>query len=214
MGRARVRYAGALLLLVAGSPAAAQTTIEIGPVFGYYRPAGGFDPAAAYSVSLPRNPQELSGIAWGGQATIWLRTRVGAQLQVTSIASTMGLVNTPAGPMGPTSARVTTGAAQLLYDFLPKSQGSRAWLSAGPGIVRHGGDAYAGVGSQTDLAGAAGLGGSVPITGALSATAGVTALVYSYDVAMPADLRANGESLQKGFQSDVLLSVGVTWALH
>ena len=214
MGRTHVRYAGALLLLAAGSPVVAQTAIEAGPVFGYYRPTGTFKPAPVYSIALPRSPQDLSGVAWGGQARIWLGPRIGAEIQVTTAASTKGVVNTPAGPMGPISARVTTGTAQLLYDFLPTSAGSRAWLSAGPGVVRHGGEAYAGVGSQTDLAGAAGLGGSISISRAVRAAAGVTALFYSYDVAMPADLRAAGESLQKGFQSDVLVSVGVTWALH
>lgn len=214
MDTPRRRFGSALLLLLGGSPVFAQTSIELGPLGGYYRPTGSFEPATVYSVRMPGEPKDLSGMAWGGEARVWFGGPFGAGIQVVSVGSERGSVITPVGPTGPIPARVTTGIVQLLFDVLDRADGVRVWLSAGPGLVRHGGEAYDAVGSQADVAAAGGVGGSCPIAGSLRATAGLTALLYSYNVAMPAALRLNGESLQKGSRRDALFHVGVNWVLH
>lgn len=207
----RILAGSALLALVLAPPAEGQSSVTLGPMAGYYLPTGGFDPATVYLVGLPDTPGDLKGGAWGGEAGIEWGGRLGVRVQALTSATRLGRVYTPGGPVGPTSVRILAGSAQLCYALLVDPRGNRIWVSAGPGVIRHGGDAYAAVGAQTDLAGALGLGGRVPLGGAFALTAGVSALFYAYDVAMPAALRLNGDSLQKGTQRDVLFHVGVDW---
>ena len=214
MNRTCCHFGSALLLLLVGAPVAAQATIEAGPVLGYYRPVGSFEPAPVHSTSLPGEPQDLSGPAWGGEARIWFGGRVGAQLRITSATSEHESVITPAGPTTPAEWRVTEGAAQVLIGVVSRPGAYRVWLSAGPGFVRHSGEAFEEAGSQLDVAGVVGVGGSIPLSSAISATAGFTASFYSYDVAMPSDLQENGESLQKGSQQDELFHIGLNWVWH
>jgi len=140
-----VRPLGVLFLTAAfsglvSSPIEGQVNFEVGPVLAYYRPVGNFRNVPVHSVRLPRTPQELSGIALGGEARAWVTGRIGIQLQGAVASSTVGKVTTPGGVFGPTSARVLMGAVQALSSVLPVDGRVSLWVSGGPGLVHHGGD--------------------------------------------------------------------------
>lgn len=195
------------------APLQAQTSFEVGPLFGYYLPTGSFESASVYSTALPRKPSDLAGFAWGGEARAWFGGRLGVAAQSFIASSDVGGGVTPAGVLGATSARVLTFTVQGLLDLSPASERYRLWLGAGPGLVRHEGDAYAPYGSPTDLAGTVGAGVNLPIFSDLSVTAGASALFYMLDVPMPLMLQENPGSLERGFQTDLLFRLGLSWAM-
>lgn len=80
--------------------------------------------------------------------------------------------------------------------------------------MRHGGNAYAAHGSPSDIAGAFSAGSSIPVVGPVRATASVSGLMYDFEIEMPGTLRGNPGSLQRGFQTDMLLHLGATWTLR
>ncbi len=208
----RILHALTSVVAVA-APLRAQTTVNVGPSFGYYRPFGHFDPASVYSTSLPTTPSDLRGFAWGGAAQITFGQRLGAEAKVSVANSTIHGGNTPAGPRGPTSAHVVAVTLQAQYEVSPTPETYRVWLSAGPGLIRHGGDAYAPYGSPTSVSGALGVGISLPIGFHLQIAADATTLLYSFDVKMPPELQGNPGSLQHGTQADALVHVDVRWGL-
>jgi hypothetical protein len=202
---------GLVLAGAFGTPLCAQPSFAVGPVFGYYRPTGSFDPASVYVTSLPTQPSDLSGSAWGGLAQVWITRRFGVEAQAAVASSSIGPVITPAGPRGPTPAQVVTVTAQALLNLATEPKLYRLWVSAGPGFVRHGGSSYAQFGSPSNLAAVFGVGFSVPIGAGLSATAGATAEFYQLNIPMPPGLQGNPGSLESGFQKDGLVHVGLTW---
>ena len=200
---------GALVITaVQPAPVAAQSRFELGPLVAFYRPAGTFRSAPYYDVVLPNSPRDLAGFAWGAQGRLWLSSRTGVQLQVAQACSNVGGGNTPAGPYPPRQARVLTLSVQGLYNVLPTplGEGSRLWLSAGFGLVRHGGSAYARYGSPAQLASVVGLGYAKPIARRLTATLGLSTSLYYIDVS-----DNNGTSIEHGFQADGLLHAGLIW---
>ena len=199
------------LSLLFATPLRAQTTVDVGPLFGYYRPLGRFDPASVYSTSLPTNPSDLRAFTWGGAAHLSFGRRLGAEGQLSVANSTIAGGNTPAGPRGPTEAQVVVVTLQGQYDVSPTPEKYRVWLSAGPGLVRHGGDAYAPHGSPVSVGSALGVGITLPITLRLRIAADATTLLYPFDVKMPPELQGNPGSLQHGVQTDALIRLGVRW---
>ena len=193
------------------APVCAQTTVAMGLVFGYYLPLGHFDPASVYSTSLPIRPSELRAFTWGGTAQISFGGRLGVEGRLSVANSTVPGGITPAGPLGPTGAQEVVATVQGQYDVSPSPENYRVWLSAGPGLIRHGGDAYARYGSPLSLGGAFGVGITLPIMSRLQIAADATTLLYPFDVKMPRDLQGNPGSLQHGAQTDALIHLGARW---
>jgi hypothetical protein len=191
--------------------ASAQTRLEFGPLLAYYRPFGAFDPASVFSTALPRTPQDLSGVAWGGVARAWFGTRIGAEFGGLIAGGTIPSQPTPAGPTRPIGTRVGVVTVQGLLTLTGAPTGRQAWVSAGAGVIRHGGDAYARYGNPADTGLAIGAGARVPIAARLDATFGVSTLVYMIDVPMPPELSLNPGSLQRGRQVDTFFHLGATW---
>ena len=193
-------------LLLLTSATAAQTRVEVGPILGLYAPLGSFGPAVYYSTALPNDPADLSGVAVGGQARWWVTPRVGLQADATVAFSRVGGGPTPIGVLPATAARVFTGSAQVLYSVLVGGDRRRIWVSAGAGVVRHGGAAYRPYGSPIQLAGAFGIGSTFPLGRKLSVLAGATALLYQLNVR-----DSVGTSLEHGTQFDARLQTGISW---
>jgi hypothetical protein len=197
--------------LLLSYPLSAQLSVDLGPMLAYYRPVGQFDEASIYSTSLPRHPADLSSGAYGAEARLWIRRRLGVQVQAATASSRIRKGWTPLGEVGPTPARVLSLSAQGLYAFLPHDKRYSAWFSGGFGYVHHGGKAYEPYDSTTDLAAVLGVGGTVGIRGPLRASGGLGILLYPFDVPMPDELRLNPGSMQHGFQEDILMHIGVSW---
>ena len=198
-------------VLLAGA-LAAQTSLSVGPYVGYYRPFGHFEPASVYSTNLPPEPQDLAGAAFGGEADAWFGKRFGASIDAAVTRSSIGVTFTPEGPRGPISARVETFVAQALV-ALPRLPGLNSWISGGFGMVRHTGDAYAGLSSLSQGAGVIGAGSRVDLNNRFSLTAGVTTLWYMLNVPMPPELRLNPGSLERGRQLDVTFRLAASWSI-
>ncbi len=201
----------ALLFGISPSRTSAQTRLEIGPLVGFYMPEGSFG-HPTIGGSLPTSPSRLRGAALGAQGRSWFNSGVGLQLQVAETSHDVGggLV-TPAGyTTSPEVARVTAVSAQILYR--PEPSGIPIWLSAGAGLVDHGGKAYtqgadiAGTEGLTPLAGAVGVGFDVPVGSALTATLGLSTLFYELNVHT-----RGGQYFERGFQTDVLPFISLEW---
>ena len=205
-----IRFAIIALVVFIPSRVVSQTRVEGGPLLGLYSPAGSFQPAPYYSTALPNAPSALTGAAMGGQGRIWFSRRLGLQLQIAWASSRVGGGNTPAGTAPSTPASVLTSSVQALFALSHPSQRIQLWLSAGPGLVRHGGGAYARYGSPVQLVTTLGFGSAIPIGSHLSVNLGATTFLYNIDVADSA-----GTSLEQGFQVDPLFHLGLsvrTWA--
>lgn len=195
------------LAVALAEQAPAQIRVDVGPLLALYAPIGEFQPAPYYTTSLPNSPGDLTGVAWGGQVRAWFTEKFGIQLQVASASSAVGGGNTPAGPVPSTPARVLTASAQGLYVVSAPSRRARLWVSAGAGLLRHGGAAYARYGAPVQAATALGLGSAIPMSRHLRANIGVTTFFYYIDVSDSA-----GTSLEHGFQVDPLIHAGLSWA--
>lgn len=206
---------GSALSLGVARPLAAQVSVELGPVVGYYHPLGHFGPASVYATDLPTTPQELSGTAWGGQARVWIGSHFGngAQASVASSTVEQGCTPGPGGCLPSRSARVLAVSARVLYDLSPKPRTYRVWVGVGPVLVRHGGTSYAPYGPPTDFGTSLGAGADVRLIGGLRVSAGVNTLFYTLYLPMPADLQLNGGALEYGPQTDMLLELGATWSV-
>jgi hypothetical protein len=191
---------------------AAQTSVSVGPYVGYYRPFGHFEPASVYSADLPREPQDLAGVAFGGEADAWFGRNFGASVDAALTRGSVAIITTPESPRGPTSAHVETVVAQALV-ALPRQLGPHSWISGGIGMVRHAGDAYVGLSSLSQGAGVLGAGSRLDLNNRVSLTAGVTTLWYMLDVPMPPELRANPGSLERGRQLDVTFRLAASWSI-
>jgi hypothetical protein len=133
-------------------PAAAQSRWELGPLVAAYIPTGSFQPAPYYSTALPSDPGDMAGVAWGARGKLWFTPRLGLQIQAAVSSTNVGGGPSPAGLLRPTPVRVLALTAQGLYD-LHLSPSSRVWISAGGGLIQHGGAAYEPYGSPTNAAG-------------------------------------------------------------
>jgi hypothetical protein len=191
----------------------AQATFELSPLFGYYAPTAPFAPATVYSSTLPNKPSDLSGTAWGAEASLRLGGRFGVQVLAAIANSTLPQVITPGGPFGPTPAQVLVFTAQARYELSPDIGGTHFWLSGGPGVVRHQGRAYSenGLGAPVSVGAAFGVGTEVPIVRHLAATAGLEILLYQLDIASTPQQQANPGKIESGFQRDLLPHLGLVW---
>jgi|SRR5882762_719929 len=200
-----VRIAILALAICVPSRVVSQTRVEGGLLVGLYSPAGTFQPAPYYSTALPNAPSALTGAAMGGQGRIWFSRRLGLQVQVAWASSRVGGGSTPAGTAPSTPASVLTSSVQALFALSHSSQRIQLWLSAGPGLVRHGGEAYARYGSPVQLATTLGFGSAIAMGSHLGVNLGATTFLYNIDVADSA-----GTSLEHGFQVDPLFHLGLS----
>lgn len=206
--RLQLWSAGLLILaqyLASPSPVSAQG-LDVGPVLGLYAPLGRFSTSGQQALALPRRPSDLEGLAWGVEGDIWFTSHFGLQLQGSETSRQIGGgVVTPGGSTtSPRNAQALVVEAQVLWRPL----GARLpiWFSAGGGVVRHGGDAYAGFGVPTPVAVALGLGLDVRLMQELTVALDVTSLLYSLHVTS-----SSGQAFEDGFQTDVLAHIGLSW---
>ncbi len=216
-----------LSTVVAAGPLAAQSTFEIGPVVGYYRPTGSFNTSIPYFAAVPEHASDLATRSWGVEARYWLAARWGVEARVAVAGKRwpgrQGFLVPLASPCAypgcgpgqfvpPTPVTVSTASALLLCDVSPAPKRWRAWLAAGPAVVRHGGAAYEPYGSPVQWAGVVGLGGSVPLVAHLRATAGLAATMYAFRLRLAGGPDFGPTELQNGFQTDLLLHLGLDWS--
>ncbi|MEO7085264.1 MAG: hypothetical protein ABI442_09055 [Gemmatimonadaceae bacterium] len=194
-----------MVALVGVSPvvARAQASVEIGPLFGYYHPAGHFDLLTG-SIDGPHTPSELSAYAFGAEIVGRFSPTIGVRAEAFNASQSGGQhsVATPgAGIITTQGTSVSVASAQALFDFVSDSS-RNFWLSAGPGLVHHGGAAYARGGSPTDLAAGFGSGAEFNFHKSWRFTAGVSGFYYFLDA----------RSQETGTQIDLLFRVGFVWA--
>ena len=198
-----------LLLLLPAAPAAGQARLELGALAGAYAPLGSFDDGAYSTTGLPQDPADLAGLALGAAGRGWFGPRFGVQLAGMLAPSRVGGGAAPGGPQPGRAARVFSASAQLLVRLSPSAAPARVWLGAGPGLVRHGGEAYAPYGHPTRMAAVVSVGAALPVARRLDLQAGLTTLAYRFSLR-----DRNGTQLEHGGQIDALLQGGVSWRLR
>lgn len=209
----------AVLAASVAAPVHAQTSLEVGPLVGYYQPTGQFQTGSTYFTDLPARPQDLSAVVWGGELRVWLGRRLGVQVQggVASrrVPTTLVpvIVGLPAQRVSATRARIVLASVLLLYDLSPAPNRYRLWLGAGPGLVQHGGTTYQPFGSPVSSAGVVDVGASVPLFSNVRAAGGLQTTLYDFHMTAPPSYGAPG-MVQSGFQTDVLFHLELTWTLR
>lgn len=198
--------------MVLASHARAQLEVEVGATIGRYSPLGSFHRASVYSTALPNSPSSLGGTAFGGQFRMWVSPRLGFELAGATTTRNFGGGFTPGGDVPSTSARVTSGTAELLIRVTGADSRARVWAGAGAGAIQHGGAAYASFGKPVNYGGALSAGSAIRISGGLSADIGVTSLIYNLDIR---GTEATDPGLsERGTQVDLLLRTGLSYSWH
>ena len=206
MDRGLVRFA--LCALMTPAAAAAQRSVEVGPMVAAYSPYGTYEHVGTvWRVGTPDQPNMNRAPAWGAEARVWATHRIGLQLQGATSSSKQPLFSTPGGGGVATISRVSSFTAQAMY-ALTREERNRFWLSAGGGLIRHSGTAYEAFGSPTHPVGALGFGSSFALWHDLAASVGASSLLYNWE------LSNSGATYQRGFQTDLLMHVGLTLRLH
>lgn len=206
----RVAVAVAGLLAASGASAAAQATVEAGPVVAYYWALPTSDVADG-----PNAPGTFSAPAFGGEMTVWTRGRWGMQVQGAVAWSRRTEVNNPGGWQGALPGQIIVGSVQALYD-LDGEHPHALWISGGPGIVHHSGEAFTGSGSPTEAAIALGVGSTRPLDATWKVSFGASTLLYQYTGMLGpigGPWSATGR-LAHRFRSDVLFHVSLTWNVN
>jgi len=197
-----------VLVALAGSAAilTAQTSIGSGVITGYYQPLGRFEPAPILSTGLPKVPTDLRGHATGldGQVSIGGHWGIEAFASTTPSHLIGCICPGGGGPRDGINARVNVAVLEGQYDILPAPSQYRLWVSAGPALVQHAGDAYTPYDSPRSWAAAFGLDLAVDLAGPFQLHANATTMTYTFDV-MP----DSPQSLERGRQLDALFSVGL-----
>lgn len=203
----------AVCSMMAAGSARAQFGVELGATIGAYSPMGNFDETSVHSMALPNGPADLGGVALGGELRLWVAPRIGLSFAGSTISSGVGGGSTPNGYFPATHARVSTGAAQLLFRVTGNGGRARAWVSAGGGLVKHGGAAYEQFGTPTNFAGVLGVGSAIRITHGLNAELGITTMLYDLNIPSAAVPHEPGVS-ERGMQTDFLLHTGLSYTIH
>jgi hypothetical protein len=171
---------------------------------------------------LPDSPRNLRGVAVDVDARWWFHNKVGLQLQLGDAFSTIHFADVQSAVIGvppdpnpfhSLGAQVQFLAAQVMTNVAPLDARYRVWLGIGPAVVHHAGDAYSfdpSFRSSYDVGAVVGCGGEIPIHSRLRATIGLESLSYWIHVDNPSD----HHSLERGFQTDLMLHAGITWALR
>jgi hypothetical protein len=197
---------------LAASTAVAQTPrLEVEPIVGYYRPLGHFVDKYIFATNLPDAPQDLSGVAYGLELRSWFRSRWGASLGAVVRPGEIPETSTPGGPRGPYAFLVQMVNAQALYNVAGSPNVHHTWVSAGVGLVRHGGVAYAPYETRTEIAGAFGVARERRVSSHLGLTVGANLSVYEHDIPLPPVAAKNPGRLEHGLQEDLLLHIGISY---
>ncbi len=194
------------------SAAVAQMKVDVGASVGLYSPTGKFQPASVYSTNLPNSPDQLSGSSFGAQLRLWVVPRIGFELTGTTFSRDAGGGGTPEGTAPTTSARISTGTAQLLVRVTGEASRARIWVGAGGGAIQHGGATYEPFGKPVNYGAVASLGTAVRIRGGLSADLGLTSLMYNLNIRGTAATDPNLS--ERGRQVDLLVHTGLSYSWH
>lgn len=200
------RILASVVLLAAIASSVRAQSFEIGPMFGVYLPVGSFQDPAYFTTALPEDPSELSALSLGGQARLRLSGHLGVQFQANLAASKVGGGPTPGGSFPAVSARVFLATIQGTYYLTTPARHTQVWLSAGPALVRFGGEAYAPYGHPVQFAGSGGLSASLPVARRVRGELGVSLTVYYLSIRDP-----QGAALERGTQVDSRLHAGLSW---
>jgi hypothetical protein len=196
------------------SKAGAQRQIELSPLLGYYRPLGNFDPASIYSTALPERPQDLAGVAFGGElSALWSRFGVGIRGATvhTYLAEPPHPTPSGGGRFGDTPARVTVFAAEALYRIPGTRRRPEIRIGGGPAWIQHGARAYEDYGSPSQAAVSVSARASWRTRAHVRPFLGTSLTRYLFDVPMPPEWRLNPGSIERGVQVDALFHAGASW---
>jgi hypothetical protein len=210
----------AVAIVLGTAPVRAQTTFELIPSVGYYLPTANFSKVQETAEWLPDSPRDQRGLAIDVDARWWFHNSVGLQLQAGVAYSTMhfqtqcDLVGGEVcNPMTVSlGMQVQTFSAQIISNAAPPGAHYRVWFGIGPAVVHRGAEAFSaydsGFKESYDVGAALGTGGEIPIGKRLRATIDLESFLYWVHVDDPYD----NHSMERGFQTDLMLHAGVAWS--
>jgi hypothetical protein len=193
----------------------AQLLLQPGVILGYYTPSG-----SQHSADGPNIPANFGGPMLGAEISLWTRYRIGFRASGSRIVIDHTETTNPGGFTPLEGGDVVISSLLATFDLSP--QRNRAvWLGVGPGLVHHGGDAFASSGSPTETASVVGLGTQIPLGHAWSFGLSAIEHIYEYhgifgDVGGIPSLNNSGPlpHFERRAQHDVALSATIAWSSH
>lgn len=174
----RRRFAGfavaSMMLSGARSTLQAQASVEAGPLVGYYLPSG--DRSGNDGQNVPAN---FAGPAVGAELSVWSGHRFGVRGDAAFTRKDADPTTNPGGWEPRAAGDVTFASALAAYDISPERLRT-VWLAAGPGVIHHGGAAFARSGNPTNMAAVLAIGSNIPVSHSVGLTLGATGYVYRY----------------------------------
>jgi hypothetical protein len=181
-----------------------QVEVEVEPVIGVYSEfsdwiqPGAAQPVTGLRFGFPDTLSQRTGLTLGGQATAWVRRRMGLRASLLTSSSEVGPATHDLLNRDPVSARVTTAGLEALVTLTALPTGGRVFLVGGAAIIRRSGDAYHGFEGTKDLAGMFGVGSQLRLTDRLNLQADLRMLLYQLRLTDP-----DGMEYPSAFQTDV-----------
>ena len=210
-----LRYVALPVVMLMPRSVSAQALLQPGLFLGYYSPRG-----AQHADDGPNTPANFGGPAVGGEFSLWTRNRLGLRASGSLVVVNHTAVENPGGFTPQLSGDVFVGSLLAAVDLSP--QRDRAvWLGIGPGVVHHGGDAFASSDSPTEQAAVLGLGTQLPLGKSWSLGLSAAAHIYEYrgifgDVGGPPHLDNSGLSphFAGRAQHDLVFGGTIAWNRH
>jgi hypothetical protein len=186
-----------------------QLQLDVAPLVGGYASFTSFtSPPDPFLFGRTTDLSQGTGVALGGQVTVWPGSGLGLRAYAATSASSVGPTNRDIVTRDAVSARVTLAGAELVLPISTLESGTTIYLAGGAGMIRRSGDAYEGHEGTTDLTGTGGVGSRLPIADRLSLQ--LDARVAVYRLALSDD---TGAMYGAATQADILAQVGLVWRL-
>ncbi len=200
------------VLLAWAPPAFAQDAdFEFVPVLGVYSPLTtlrGIVPADSGTTTVRLTQQ--AGPAFGARGTFWLAGPVGLE---GSFLYALSDAQVTLGSSAQTqNAHVWLASGRLVLAFGAQGGPIAFHVNGGLALIGRGGAAYDNVNSTTDLGGVIGAGASFHLNDRFSIRLDAEDYVYDLDATLE-DPAAGNSLLLRRFQSDLVLSAGLSFAV-
>jgi hypothetical protein len=198
------------VLSVLPSLVVAQLQVDVAPMVGGYSSFTSFtSPVLGFPFGQTLDLSQGTGVALGGQVTVWPGSTLGIRGYAGTSASSVGPTNRDnLGGRQPAPGRVTIAGAELVLPFSTLESGTVLYLAGGAGVIRRGGEAYEDHEGTSDLTGTAAVGSRVPIADRLSLQLDARVAAYRLALTDPA-----GDTYEPSTQVDILAQVGLVWHL-
>ena len=211
-GRLRRRILGAWAVVgLVSSPTAAsgQSRVEVAVLVGGYVSFTSFtSPPDPFFFGRATDLSQGTGVALGGQVTVWPGSALGLRAYAATSESSLGPTSRDIITREAVPGRVALAGLELVLPVSTLENGTTVYVGGGAGMIRRSGEAYEDHEGTSDLTGTAAVGSRVPLDDRIGLQFDVRTAVYRLALTS-----AVGGAYRPATQADVLAHVGLVWQL-